>query len=57
MPISPEEFAEAQYTEGMTIGWEYEPPVPDSSVSLEDARKRAEKLRAHPTVSHPTSLL
>jgi hypothetical protein len=41
MPISQEELIESQFTEGLTIGWQYGPPVPDAATCLEDARKLA----------------
>jgi hypothetical protein len=46
MPMSPEEFAEAQYNKRLTIGWDYAPPAPDQSACLEDARKLAQMLSA-----------
>ena len=51
MDVTPEEFVEAQYTEGFNISWEYKPPVPDPSACLADAQRLAELFKAHPTVS------
>jgi len=51
MPLSQEAFVEAQYTEGLTIGWEYEPPTPDRAACLEDARQLAEMFKANLMVS------